>query len=155
MSNRRKESDYDMTKVAKGIKYHCRVRKIRQEKIDKLYEKVNLQCQNCIHDCKNEVDNYNKCVNKKDAKYSLNEIIELLKDENINLLKLCNDNSLKLNILIEMLRSNKILSYKYYTVIMNRIGLVKNELEINSEYQQGKYFEGNIKQIANEDGVDI
>lgn len=135
-------------KQDKGTKYFCRTRKVSPQKLEKLYKGVNDQCRNCMYDCKNEVNVDIECVNKK-TRPDINEISEMLKEENVNLNRLCNDYNLKLYILMDMLRGNKDLSYKYYTCLMDRLHLVKDSDEINKEYQQG-VIGSNLK-----DGADI
>lgn len=126
-----------MGKQDKGTKYFCRTRKVSPQKLEKLYKGINEQCRDCMYDCKNEVNADIKCVNRK-IRPDINEISEMLKEENVNLNKLCEIYNLKLYILMDMLRSNKILSYKYFLCIYDRLHLVKDHDEINQEYQQMK-----------------
>jgi hypothetical protein len=122
---------------AKGEKYRCRVRLVTEEKLLKLYKNTDQECVDCMYDCKNEIEPNKDCINKK-VRMELNEIITLLKEENVNMKKLCDSYGLKLYILIEMLRGNLILNFKYYTAILDRLHMVKNSEEINKEYQQMK-----------------
>ena len=103
---------------SKTQKHKCKLKYVTESKLNKLYAGINENCINCKYDCKNECDL--KC-NDKRYRESVNEIIDLLKENNVNLLRLCEDYGLKLNILLEMLQGNMILNYKYYTVINSRI----------------------------------
>lgn len=96
-----------------------------------------------MHDCKNEINEQERCKNRQ-SREDINEISNMLKEENVNLYKLCTNYNLKLYILMDALRGNRLLPYKYYICLMDRLHLVKNSDEINNEYQQLK-----------KDGVDI
>jgi hypothetical protein len=123
-----------VSKSDKGVKYHCRVREVSEDKLEKLYKDTNEQCRDCMYDCKNEIQVNMHCINKKD-RLNVNELNRLLKEENVNLQKFCEDYNLKLYILIEMLRGNQDLKFKYYTCIMDRLHMVKDGIQMNNEYQ--------------------
>jgi hypothetical protein len=121
-------------KQDKGMKYNCRVREVSNDKLEKLYKNINRQCQNCIYDCKNAVDENVNC-NNKNTGLDINEINRLLREENVNLSRLCDNYSLKLYIMLDMLRGNRFLQLKYYTCLMDRLHMVKDGTQMNNEYQ--------------------
>ena len=123
----------------KGTKHKCRLKEISEEKLDKLYSHINHCCINCINDCKNQKSDVEICENRVQGE-SLNEIIELIQDEGINLIRFCEDYNLKLEYLLKMLKGKQILSYKYYICIQDRLHNIKDSCEINKEYKEMSNF---------------
>lgn len=107
---------------SKGVKIHYRLRYVSEDKINKLYQRISYPCIQCMHDCKNCVGDTEDCVNREQRE-DLNEIVEMIKSEKVNLIRFVDDYNLKLDILLDMLRGNKILSYKYYKCICHRLHL--------------------------------
>lgn len=123
----------------KGGKYKCRLREINEDKLNKLYLHVNNNCINCINDCKNQKSDTEICENRIQGE-SLNELIEIINDENINLIRFCEDYNLKLEYLLKMLKGNQILSYKYYICIQDRLHNIPDSCEINKKYEEMNYL---------------
>ena len=119
-----------MKKGEKHIKHLCRLKNVEQEQLDKLYYDIPHNCINCIHDCKGEIDNVEECKNKE-TKEDLNEIIDMVNLQKVSLKNFCKtygekfECELNLKILLEMLKGDKILSYKYYTILATRLHIKK------------------------------
>ena len=69
-------------------------------------------CTTCIHDCNLEDEDFNECVNFEKG-YTCEEYWNLLKDNNVNLKKMCKDYKLKLSFLYKMLNGKMRMKYKY------------------------------------------
>lgn len=118
-----------------------RLKKVGEEALDILYGKLPYLCRSCCFNCDcpqsimiNDTDN---CNNYKVA-YELNEIIEMLKEQNVNLQRLSEDYGLKIKYLRKMLKGEVLISWKYYSVIMDRL-LEKNEfLEYESRFTENE-----------------
>ena len=82
-------------------------------------ERVCNLCLTCINDCKLK-KNIKECINFKKG-FSTFEYWELIKDQNINLRKLCDKKGLKLNMMLDMLNDKKHLTYKYRYFLDDRI----------------------------------
>jgi len=106
----------------KGTKIHYRLRNVSDDKINKLYKNINYPCIQCMHDCKNCINDTEDCANREQRE-DLNEIIEMIRDEKINLIRFAEDYNLKFDVLLNMLRANEILNYKYYKCICHRLHL--------------------------------
>jgi len=78
-------------------------------------ELVNKLCFNCVNDCKSQ-ENFTQCINFKKG-LSAVEYWKLIKEQNINLRKLCDKNNLKLNIMLDMLNNQIHFTYKYRYVL--------------------------------------
>lgn len=132
-------------KGEKHSKHICRIKNVEQEQLDKLYEEINYPCIGCKHDCKNLVSDVDDCPNRE-MKYELNHLIDLLNEENVNLKRFVKDYNLKLNILLDILKGKRIMSYKYETCIAHRTRL-------SDEYEKYKSrFECNeIEMESNEE----
>lgn len=76
-------------------------------------------CRACRQDCKT-FERLTNCVNFKDAP-SMEEYWKLIKTENINLKKLCNNYGVCLNTMYKMLNGDMIMTYKYHTILLSRI----------------------------------
>lgn len=124
-----------MGRSTKGLKHNCRLHHVKEDKLDKLYFHINNCCVNCINDCKNFKMDTEVCENRIQGE-SLNELIELIQEENINLLRFCEDYNLKLEYLLKMLKGDNILKYKYYICLQDRLHNVKNNEQINQEYEE-------------------
>jgi hypothetical protein len=115
-------------------KIEYRLRNVPVEKIDKLYIGINSNCKACKHDCKNSVSDSEKCVNRE-IREDINEIIDMIRGNKLNLITLCEDYNLKLNIILDMLRAKQILSFKYYKCIMLKLNLIE-------EYDEFEKYKG-------------
>lgn len=116
----------------KGAKIHYRLRYVSEDKMNKLYQHINAPCLECMHDCKNIVSDIEDCKNREQRE-DVNELIEMIKEQNVNLIKFAKDYNLKLDILLDMLRCNTILNYKYYKCICHRL-----HLKGHDEYEKYK-----------------
>lgn len=133
---------------SKGAKIHYRLRYVSEDKMNKLYQNVSFPCVQCKFDCKNMVSDIEDCENRE-YRESINEIIEMIKEQNVNLIRFAEDYNLKLNILLDMLRGNMILNYKYYTCICHRLHLrghdeydkYKSRFEIDEDDEFTEYNE--------------
>lgn len=119
----------------KGTKHKCRIKEVSEDKLNKLYYHTNSCCIECINDCKNQKSDTEVCENRVQGE-SLNELIDLIKEENINLVRFCEDYNLKLEYLLKMLKGDMILSYKYYICIQDRLHKVYNHEEANKIYEE-------------------
>lgn len=88
-------------------------------------ELVCERCLNCINDCK-ETFNVGNCENYKKG-FTRWEYQEMIQSQNVNLRKLCKDKKLKLYCLLDMLRGRQHFTYKYRTILDERL-LEKPEL---------------------------
>ena len=119
-----------MKKGEKHIKHLCRLKNIEQEQIDRLYYDIPHNCIDCIHDCKGEFSDIENCKNRE-IRENLNEIIDMVNLQKVSLKNFCKIYSekfkceLKLNILLEMLKAEKILDFKYYTILATRLHIKK------------------------------
>jgi hypothetical protein len=144
-----------MKKGEKHIKHLCRLKNIEQEQLDKLYYDIPHNCVDCIHDCKGDFGNIDNCQNRE-IRENLNEIIDMVNLQKVSLKNFCKTYSekfgceLKLNILLEMLKAEKILDYKYYTILATRLHIKKydefaiyesrfteNDIENNTPQMEG------------------
>ena len=125
---------------AKGRKIvNNRLKMVSEETLDILYGKLPTLCRGCCYHascsetvCMKDSDN---CINYKEA-YELNEIITMLKEQNINLQRLSENYGLKIRYLRKFLKGELLIPYKYYSVIMDRL-LEKNEfLEYESRFTE-------------------
>lgn len=122
-----------MSKQRKNVKRICRLKEVSQDKLDKLYLKIPFPCIDCQHDCKGMVSDIEDCPNRVQRE-SINELIEMIKEEQVDLIRLCDTYDIKFDYLLRMLRGEEILCYKYYWIIKNRLHMVKDSEEINKEY---------------------
>lgn len=135
----------------KGTKIHNRVRKIRCDTLEKLNKTLNLPCKTCCNDCKNHNDSL-KCINYSQA-IETNDLIEMLKEQNVDLDAFCDKYILKKEFLLEMLKGHMCLKYKYYICLCTRLHVesfcefdkYKSLFEIdeddNTEYENNKIDE--------------
>lgn len=76
-------------------------------------------CVTCINDCK-RISNINHCDNYHKAK-EVSEYIEIIKDLNVNLKRLCNEKKLKYHILLDMLNCKRLFLYKYRYILEQKL----------------------------------
>ena len=76
---------------------------------------VNI-CTTCVHDCNVDDRNFTKCENFEKG-LSCEEYWNLLKEHNINISKMCDNFSLKRNMLYKMLNGKMRFKYKYAKTI--------------------------------------
>jgi hypothetical protein len=126
-----------------------RLKMVSEETLDILYGKLPLICRGCCFNCDctetigmKDSDN---CINYKQA-YELNEIVEMLKEANVNLERLAKNYGLKIKYLRKMLKGEQLLPWKYYSVVMDTL-LEKNEfLEYESRFTENE-IENNAPQM--------
>lgn len=90
-------------------------------------EKFCKMCYNCRMDCKKK-EEITQCKNFEKG-LSSKEYWKLIKQENINLKRLCNDNQLSLNTIYKMLNNKMHWTYKYRYFLEKR-------LFINEQYEE-------------------
>jgi len=80
-------------------------------------EKIkNPNCINCQFDCPDFVSG--DCENYKVGR-NINEYVEIIRNENVNLHRLCDKFSLKHSVLIESLKNKRRLNFKYRSALEN------------------------------------
>lgn len=77
------------------------------------------RCHNCMMDCKKKFDE-SKCENYKKG-YNRFEYMKMIKEQNLNKRKFCNEYNLKLTYLNKMLEGKIELKYKYRIALNNRL----------------------------------
>lgn len=104
------------SKVSEYEKYDevQRLQMISEQKV------VNMQCLSCCNSCNNFLNNDGKCEHYK-QRMSLEVLNDEIKIQNINLKKLCKNNSLDYSFLIKGLKGKKQLPFRYYKILENRI----------------------------------
>lgn len=80
-------------------------------------------CLDCENDCKRK-SNVTECINYNKG-YTIDEYNEMIREQNVNIRRLCKENNLKLYIMLDMLKGQKIFKYKYRKILESRI-LEKN-----------------------------
>ena len=114
-----------------------RLKIVSEENLDILYGKLPTLCRGCCFNCgcteTLSMKDSDNCINYKEA-YELNEIISMLKEQNVNLERLSDNYGLKIRYLRKMLKGEQLMSWKYYSVLLDRL-LEKNEfLEYESRF---------------------
>lgn len=129
----------------KGTKIHNRVRKIRCDTLEKLNKNIPLICQRCCNDCKGCIKDLAVCINYSEA-ISTNDLIEKLKEQNVDLDRFCDDYSLKKEYLLEMLKGHDFLMYKYYVCLCKRLHIEEFDefYEYESRFTSNNNMEGDI-----------
>lgn len=108
-------------------KKYCRLEIITEKKLKMLYKDY-PKCKDCKFGCLGEFDG-NECLNKT-VDYTLNEIIHLLNEDKVDLMLFAEKSGLKFDILMDMLKGKLVLSYKYYTCLLNRVTESEDEYAI-------------------------
>lgn len=84
-------------------------------------ELLNKMCYNCQNDCKRMVNNpSSNCVNFVKG-YSSAEYWDIIRQDGINLKKLCEKKKLSLNMMYKMLNNKIHFTYKYRVALDSRI----------------------------------
>lgn len=96
-----------------------------------------IQCLTCANACSDLEYNLTGTCNNYKKRMSLREIKEEIKNQNINVRKLCKKNNLKYFKMLDMLKNKMIMKFKYYKALENRI-LEK----INEEVEYKKFIGG-------------
>ena len=114
----------------KGTKIHNRLRKVSQEKVNKLYEKCPFECSTCVYckDCAKveSMDDTMSC-DLYDRMHDLNDLIEMIREQNVNLDAFCEKNGLKKEFLLDMLRAKMMWDFKYYNYLIKRLHIIEDE----------------------------
>lgn len=82
-------------------------------------ERVCNLCFNCINSCKEQTDIQN-CIHYKKMLNRF-EYMSIIKENNINVKKLCNSYNISYNIMMNMLHGRQLFNYKYATVLNNAV----------------------------------
>lgn len=114
-----------MCKSKKGKKISNRIRKVSEKTLFKLYNNLPFRCQSCCYNANCDymehfMDDTMDCDNHERA-FELNELIEMIKEQNINLEAFCDKYNLKIEFLKEMLRGKMLFNYKYYVSLLTRL----------------------------------
>ena len=122
----------------KGLKIHNRIRKVRSDTLLKLYYKMPLQCTSCCFNSTcTETEGMNDtvtCINYKES-IGINDLIDMMKVQNICIDSFCEKYHLKKEYFILMIKGKMLFKYSYYISLLTRLHII-DEFE---EYK--KYFE--------------
>lgn len=86
------------------------IQQVNNTSLNQLYSNMNQQCVNCINDCKDEYRE--NCPNIVTG-LNITEIRRLVRDQRINIPKLCEKYNLKSKYMNDMLEGKILLKYKY------------------------------------------
>ncbi len=130
-----------MYKSKKGKKISNRIRKVSEKTLFKLYNNLPFRCQSCCYNANcdymsNFMNDTMDCENHERA-FELNELIEMIKEQNINLEAFCDKYNLKIEFLKEMLRGKILMNYKYYVSLCTRLHV--------KEYDEFKFYESRFE----------
>ena len=127
--------------MKKNAKRYCRIEKILDKKIKLLY-KDNKNCKDCKFGCLGQFQG-KECLNKE-VEYTINQVIEMLNDDEVDLLAFAEKQGLKFDILLDAIRGNSVLNYKYYVKLIER--LYPKETEEFEKYYA--IFENNDNKLS-------
>jgi len=97
----------------------------------------NLQCNNCLFECKNKYNGECPYCEHKVDEIELQDINYQIKRLNVDLYKFCKRNNLKYKILKEMLKGRREWNYKYLYKINNRLNEDDWIIEHLNKYPNG------------------
>ena len=107
----------------KGSKIHNRIRKIRDDTLLNLFNKIPHKCKSCRYNFEcpqlEKMNDISSCDNYVEA-IEVNKLIEMLNFQNINLQHFADKNGLKIEFLRLMLKGKLLIPYKYYVKICTR-----------------------------------
>ncbi|GCD10417.1 hypothetical protein [Clostridium tagluense] len=130
-----------MHKSRKGTKIQNRIRKVRENTLFNLLHDLPLKCQSCrfnsnCTEMESEKHIADSCINYKNE-IKLNDLIEMIKVQNINLQSFADEYGLKVEFLRQMLKGKILMPYKYYVAIGKRLHL--------SEFDEFHKYEKNFE----------
>ena len=112
--------------MRKGVKLNNRIRKVREDTLFNLYYKLPRLCATCCYNSNcphienmNEID-VTSCDNYKET-IELNDLILMMKEQNINIDSFCEKFKVKKEYFMEMIKGKMLLSYKYYIALCTRL----------------------------------
>ena len=76
-------------------------------------------CMSCAFDCKRSRD-INECENYSEM-ISIKELNKMIREQNVNLKRLCKSNNLKYYMMINYLKCKFPMKYKYYKILFDRL----------------------------------
>lgn len=111
--------------MKKGTKIHNRVRKVREDTLFKLYNKLPLECQSCVFNAncseiEKRTDVSDNCINYKMA-IELNTLIEMMKNQNIDIEAFCEKYKVKKEFFMGMIKGKMLFNYRYYCQLAKRL----------------------------------
>lgn len=109
MKNDRREQTNEVVQLANGLN------------TDYTGHIKDTQCLSCKHGCISFEFILNGECNNYEHRISLKEIKDEIREQNINIRKLCKDNNLKYWVMMDMLRNKLALSFRYYSALEDRI----------------------------------
>ena len=119
-----REDWWDDIMNKKGTKIHNRVRKVQTRTLDNLYFRMPKLCTSCCYNsnCPHiedmndviECDNYEGTI-------GLNDLVLMMKEQNINMDSFCEKYKIKKEFFMEMIKGKMLMSYKYYVAICTRL----------------------------------
>lgn len=80
----------------------------------------NNRCSSCIYGCKNEVPESKNCVNYEQG-LSLEELNDEIRNQNVNLKRLCKSHYLQYGKMKDMLSGKMDMHFKYRYFLMKRL----------------------------------
>lgn len=97
------------------------------------------KCYSCIHDCKQQ-EPIEICENFVKG-YNRHEYIQMIRDENVDLKKLCNKHGLSYNYMMKMLDGKIHMKHKYRMVLNSRLGELEEYLPYVDKFNSGFAYE--------------
>jgi len=110
--------------MKKGTKINNRIHKVREDTLYNLYYKLPHLCATCCYNSNcphmENVSDIPNCDNFKES-INLNDIISMMKEQNINIDSFCEKYNVKKEYFKEMIKGKMLMSYKYYIAILTRL----------------------------------
>lgn len=92
------------------------------------------KCFSCIHDCKQQQP-IEYCENFKQG-YTRKEYLQMIREDNIDLKRLCDKHRVSYNFMMKMLNGEKHLAYKYRMILNSRLGELEEYLPYVDRFEE-------------------
>lgn len=119
-----------MCKTKKTEKIQNRLKPVREEVLFKLYNNLPYECQSCVYsrDCEklNSMNDTMTCDLYSKA-YELNELIEMLKEQNVHIGSFCEKYNLKREFFMDMIKGKALWKFRYYYSLLRRLHIIEDE----------------------------